>query len=63
MPVKVTHVPARLMWWGVSLARLFSRHRAELLAFFTTMATSDVVAPATGTHTLGAHFRDLGGRP
>jgi hypothetical protein len=43
--------------------RLFSRHQGELLAFFTTMATTDVVAPPTGTHTLEAHFRELAGGP
>jgi len=33
----------------------------DLLAFFTTMATSDVVAPPNGTRTLEAHFLELGG--
>ena len=59
-PVKVTRIPERLMWWAVRLVRLFSRHKGELLAFFTTMATTDVVAPSTGSHTLGDHFRRLG---
>jgi uncharacterized protein YbjT (DUF2867 family) len=31
----------------------------ELLAFFTTMATNDVVAPSTGRHTLEECFRGL----
>jgi nucleoside-diphosphate-sugar epimerase len=39
-----------------------TRHQGELLAFFTTMATTDVVAPATGTRTLEAHYRALGGK-
>jgi uncharacterized protein YbjT (DUF2867 family) len=60
-PVKLTRIPEPLMWWTVRFVRLFSRHQGELLAFFTTMATSDVVAPATGTHTLVDHFRQLGG--
>ena len=38
-----------------------TRHQGDLLAFFTTMATTDVVAPSTGTHTLEAHYRSLGG--
>ena len=58
-PCKVTHIPAWLMWSVVRLVRLFDRHQGELLAFFTTMATSDVVAPPTGTHTLEDHFRSL----
>jgi hypothetical protein len=60
-PVKVTRIPEWLMWLAVRLVRLFSRHRGELLAFFTTMATTDVVAPSTGTHALEDHFRQLGG--
>jgi hypothetical protein len=49
------------MWSAVRVVRLFSRHQGELLAFFTTMATTDVVAPSTGTHTLENQFRQLGG--
>jgi len=60
--VKISHVPTRLMWTVVRLVRLFNRHQGELLAFFTTMATTDVVAPAVGVHTLEAHFRELNGR-
>ena len=60
-PAKITRVPEWLTWPVVRLVRLFNRHRGELLAFFTTMATIDVVAPPTGTHTLEAHYRSLGG--
>jgi uncharacterized protein YbjT (DUF2867 family) len=60
-PAKVTSIPPWLMWSVVRLVRLFNRHRGDLLAFFTTMATSDVVAPSSGTHTLEAHYRSLGG--
>lgn len=60
-PARVTHVPEGLMWLTVRLLRLFNRHQAELLAFFTTMATTDVVGPPTGTHTLEAHYRSLAG--
>jgi nucleoside-diphosphate-sugar epimerase len=56
LPAKVRCVPEWLMWPVVRLVRLFDRHRGELLAFFTTMATTDVVASATGTRTLEAHF-------
>jgi uncharacterized protein YbjT (DUF2867 family) len=58
-PPKITRVPAWLMWSVVRLVRLFNQHQGELLAFFTTMATNDVVAPATGSHTLADHFRNL----
>ena len=58
-PAKVTRIPEWLMWPVVRLVRLFNRHQGDLLAFFTTMATTDVVAPSTGTYTLGVHFRDL----
>ncbi len=60
-PALVTHIPGALMWAAVRLIRLFNRHQGELLAFFTTMATTDVVAPPTGTRTLAAHYRGLGG--
>jgi len=58
-PAKISRVPVWLMWAVVRIMRLFNRHQGELLAFFTTMATTDMVAPAAGTHTLEAHFRDL----
>ncbi|MGD8439874.1 MAG: SDR family oxidoreductase [Holophagae bacterium] len=58
-PVRISHVPERLMWAVVRLVRLVNRHQGELLAFFTTMATTDVVAPAMGSRTLEAHFHAL----
>lgn len=61
-PARVTPIPEWLMWAAVRLVRLFSRHQGELLAFFTTMATTDVVAPATGTRTLETHYRELKGK-
>jgi uncharacterized protein YbjT (DUF2867 family) len=62
-PRRVTHVPEWLMWAVVRLVRVFNRHQGELLAFFTTMATMDVVAPATGSRTLEGHYRELRGGP
>jgi len=59
-PPKVTRIPAWLMWSVVRFVRLFNRHRGELLAFFTTMATTDIVAPATCSHSLEENFRKLG---
>jgi uncharacterized protein YbjT (DUF2867 family) len=59
-PVKITSIPIWIMQLVIFGTRLFSRHSAELLAFFTTVTTRDVVAPLTGSHTLEAHFRQLG---
>jgi uncharacterized protein YbjT (DUF2867 family) len=55
-PAKVTCVPQWVMWPIVRLLGLFNRHRGELLAFFVTMATTDVVAPPTGNRTLERHY-------
>ncbi|MBW2527547.1 MAG: SDR family oxidoreductase [Deltaproteobacteria bacterium] len=58
-PSAITSLPLWLARLAVLLTRLFSRHQAELLAFITTMATTDVVAPATGRHTLAGHYEQL----
>jgi uncharacterized protein YbjT (DUF2867 family) len=58
-PAKISHVPEWLMWPVVRLVKLFNRHQGDLLAFFTTMATRDVVAPHRGNHTLDEHYRRL----
>jgi uncharacterized protein YbjT (DUF2867 family) len=58
-PAKVSRVPGWLMWSVVRLVKLFNRHQGDLLAFFTTMATTEVVAPRRGTHTLENHYRHL----
>jgi len=56
-PRRITSIPVWLMRAMASLTRLFSRHRAEVLAFFTEAMTEDAVAPLTGSHTLAEHFR------
>ncbi len=58
-PAKVSRVPEWLMWSVVRLVKLFNRHQGDLLAFFTTMATTEVVAPPTGTHSLEEQYRQL----
>jgi uncharacterized protein YbjT (DUF2867 family) len=58
-PVRISHVSEWLAWVAVGLTRLFNRHKGELLAFFTTMATTDVVAPHRGSRTLEEHYRRL----
>jgi uncharacterized protein YbjT (DUF2867 family) len=59
-PIKITSVPIWIFSLIIVLTRLFSHHAAELLAFFKTMVTTDVVGPASGTHTLGAYYQELG---
>ncbi len=56
---KISRVPRWVMSTAIGLTRVFSRHNAGLLAFFTTMGTQDIVAPPTGTHRLIDHFRHL----
>ncbi len=55
-PVKITPVPVWMIKSAVKITKLFNRHQGELMAFMSTMMTSRVVAPATGTHTLREHF-------
>jgi uncharacterized protein YbjT (DUF2867 family) len=62
-PARVSSVPAWVMKATIALTRVFSRHQAELLAFFTTAMTRDVVAPRAGSRTLEAHFRSLAEGP
>jgi uncharacterized protein YbjT (DUF2867 family) len=58
-PARITVVPVWVMKAATAATRAFSRHRGELLAFFLTAMTSDVVAPSTGNHTLEAYYRTL----
>jgi len=58
-PARISHIPEWLMWSVLRLVRLFNRHQGDLLAYFSTMATSDVVAPPVGTHSIEALFRSL----
>lgn len=57
----ISSVPAWLMKSVVAMTRIFNRHQGELLAFFTHAMTHDVVAPSTGTHTLGDYYKSLEG--
>jgi uncharacterized protein YbjT (DUF2867 family) len=58
-PLRITSIPLWTVRPVVGLLRPFSRHRAELLRFFMTMATRDFVAPATGVHDLERFYCDL----
>jgi uncharacterized protein YbjT (DUF2867 family) len=56
---RITSVPLWVMKLVIAATRIFTRHQAELLAFFTMAMTSEVVAPATGSHTLGEYYKHL----
>jgi uncharacterized protein YbjT (DUF2867 family) len=58
-PARITGVPVWGMKLVVAATKLCSRHQGELLAFFATAMTSDVVAPAVGVHRLKDHFESL----
>jgi hypothetical protein len=57
---RVTHIPEWVIKAVVPLVRLFNWHQGELLAFFTTVATTEVVAPPQGTRTLEQYYHSLG---
>jgi uncharacterized protein YbjT (DUF2867 family) len=59
---RITSIPTWAVRPVVGFLRPISRHRAELLRFFMTMATRDFVAPATGGHDLEQFYRDLARR-
>lgn len=58
-PPKISAVPEWLVWSLVKLAKVFRRHKGELLFFFTTMMTSDMAAPPAGGHRLEDYYRGL----
>ena len=59
-PARITAVPVWVVTVIIAVVKIFSKHQGELLAFFATAMTSDVVAPAAGTHSLTAHFEKPG---
>ena len=59
-PLRISSIPLWVMRSMVSLTKVFNKHQGELLAFFVTMMSSKMVAPATGTYTLETHFRNPG---
>jgi uncharacterized protein YbjT (DUF2867 family) len=58
-PARVSHVSPRLFTGLAGAARPFHRRLADLLEFGAAVSVADVVAPAYGTRTLGAYFREL----
>jgi len=57
---RTTSVPVWIMNLAIGMTRTYNRQQGELLAFFTTMMTSDVVAPLSGVHTLDDYFDVMG---
>lgn len=60
-PAKITSLPYWVIRTLIAMAKPFNRHHGELMAFFATMMTQDVVAPATGARRLGDYFCELAG--
>ena len=58
-PVRISTVPLWVMAVAIFFTRLFNRHTAGLMAFFTTIGTRNMVGPPSGDHTLGDHFQEL----
>jgi uncharacterized protein YbjT (DUF2867 family) len=57
-PARISSVPSWSMKAFVWLTQRFSRHQGQLLAFFTTMMLTDMVAPAHGRIKLGVHYKN-----
>ena len=58
-PAKISFIPVWTARAAVAATRIFNRHQGELLAFFTEMGISEIVAPAAGTRTLAQYFEEL----
>jgi len=58
-PVKTSSVPVWMIRLTQILVKLFNKHLAGILAFVITAATTEGIAPQTGTHTLRDHYRNL----
>jgi len=55
---RITSVHPWIVKSLIAAAGIFSRHQAQLMAFFVTMMTRDMVAPETGSRTLRSHFEN-----
>ena len=56
---KITRMPAWLINLGVKIIRPFNKHKSDLIEFIVTTQQNDMVAPATGKHTLKSYFEKL----
>ncbi len=59
-PSKIVTVPAWILSLVILLTRCFNRHTAELLSFFKSVATQEIVGSANGFHTLREYYKNLG---
>ncbi len=55
--VKGKLAPRWLIWFSAAAMKPLIRHNGELMTFFATMMTNDIVASVTGTHGIKEHFR------
>ncbi len=55
-PAKISSIPIWLTKAIVQITKLFNRHQGELLAFFTSVGTMDVVAQSYGSISLKEHY-------
>ena len=58
-PPKVLRLPSWLMRSAAFALYPFLPRVADLMAFFNAIGGIDLVAPAHGSHTLGAYFQDV----
>ncbi len=56
---KITRTPAWLVNFGVKIIRPFNKQKSDLIEFIVTTQQNDMVAPATGGHTLRSYFEKL----
>lgn len=56
-------VPSFLVAMGAKLVGLFHPRMGEFLEFVSAVTVTDCVAPATGTRTLGEHFKQVASAP
>lgn len=58
-PPRISRMPLWLIRFVVAVAKVFSRRQGEVLAFLTTMMTTDMIAPRHGSILLGDHYSAL----
>ena len=59
---RVLHMPPQLLDAAAAMIRPFNRNASGFLRFFRTVATTEMVGPAVGDHSLAAFFRELAAR-
>jgi len=56
---KIVRIPTWLAQAAVKAVRPLNQQMSDLIDFFVTAAQSNDIAPATGEHTLAAHYQEL----